>query len=50
MNDCIRKIINGVNLEEIIQYVKNNLYEKGPIDYVDLEIISYISYFQSDFF
>ena len=28
MNDCIRKIINGVNLEEIIQYVKNNLYEK----------------------
>lgn len=50
MNDCIRKIINGVNLEEIIQYVKNNLYEKGPIDYVDLKIISYISYFQSDFF
>lgn len=43
MDNVIKKIINGNNIEEIIRYVKNRLFLNGPTSTSDLEILSYLS-------
>ncbi len=48
--DLIRKIRDGVNLNEIMSYAKNSLYKNGPTDTVVLEILSYIKIFHPDYF
>lgn len=50
MDNIIEKIINGVNLEEIIERTIDNVYTNGPINQNDLEILTYFKYFQSEFF
>lgn len=50
MNNLIDKIINGIELEKIIENVINNIIENGPINQSDLEILTYIKFFQNEFF
>ncbi|MCI8467188.1 MAG: DEAD/DEAH box helicase [Bacilli bacterium] len=50
MTDLIYKIINGLDLDIIIKSVIKNIYKNGPIDFCDLEILSYYKHFQNDFF
>ena len=50
MNNLIEKIIKGEDLENIIEYVRKNIYFNGPIRTVDMEILSYFKYYQPDFF
>lgn len=42
MNDLLKKIIAGNEIDYIFQYVINNLYKKGPISVTDMEILSYL--------
>lgn len=50
MNDLIRKIMNGEDLEQTVAYVLKNLYTRGPISTTDMEIISYMTLYQPAFF
>ena len=50
MDNIIEKIINGENLEEIIEYVRKDIFINGPISTLDMEILSYLKYYQEDFF
>ena len=43
MNDIIRNIISKNQISEIFDYVINNLYQKGPVDITDMEILSYLA-------
>lgn len=48
--DIIRKIRNGVDLNEIMSFARDSLYKNGPTDTVVLEILSYIKMFHPDYF
>ena len=48
--NIIAKIRKGENLEEIINYVKSEIYKNGPNSSVVLEIVSYFKLFQPEFF
>lgn len=48
--DIIRKIRDGVNLNEIMSYARDSLYKNGPTNTVVLEILSYIKIFHPDYF
>lgn len=50
MNNIIEQIINGNNLESIIETVIQSIYINGPIIQSDLEILTYFKYFQNEFF
>lgn len=50
MNDLIKKIIAGEELEQIINYVVHNIFKNGPKNTTDLEILCYFSMYQSQFF
>ena len=45
MDNIIEKIINGENLEEIIEYVRKDIFINGPISTLDMEILSYLKYY-----
>jgi len=42
MNDLIKDIIAGENIEVIFKTVLNDLYRKGPTSTTDMEILSYL--------
>lgn len=48
--DIIKKIRNGVDLNEIMSFARDSLYKNGPTDTVVLEILSYIKMFHPDYF
>ena len=48
--DIIKKIRDGVDLDEIMSYARDNLYKNGPTDTIVLEILSYIKMFHPDYF
>lgn len=48
--NMIEKIRKGENLEQIIDYVKNDLYINGPNNVIILEIIAYFKLFQPSYF
>ncbi len=50
MKEIIRNIINGNQIPEIFDYVMNNLYQKGPVDGTDMEILSYLALYAPDVF
>lgn len=50
MKNLISKIINNENIPEIFSYAINNIYRKGPIEISDLEILTYISIYNKEFF
>lgn len=42
MNKLIERIINKDNLDEVYDYVRFNIFTKGPVEIGDLEILSYL--------
>lgn len=50
MTELISRIKNGDDVELYLQRILNNLHSKGPIDYGDLEVLSYIKLYQPDLF
>ena len=50
INEVIRKITTDQNVDEIIQYALDKLYEKGPTDISTMEILSYLKIFQPEKF
>lgn len=48
--NIIAKIRKGEDLEQIIDYVKSEIYQNGPNSSVILEIVSYFKLFQPEFF
>lgn len=50
MNNLIDRIKQGNNLEEVYDYVRNNIFTKGPVDITDLEILSYLCEYDKDRF
>lgn len=50
MDNLIDKIVKGKELEEIIEFVRKNIYFNGPISTLDMEILSYLKYYQPEFF
>jgi ATP-dependent RNA helicase DOB1 len=50
MNNLIKKIILGEDLEEIFNYVKNNIFRNGPISTTDMEILCYLKLYQFQLF
>ena len=49
MDNLIDKIVKGKELEEIIEYVRKDIYVNGPISTLDMEILSYLKYYQPEF-
>lgn len=50
MDNLIEKIKNGENLQEIIEFVRKDIYINGPISTLNMEILSYLKYYQKEFF
>ncbi len=50
MTEIIKKIINNEDVDNIINYTINQLYENGPTDNTLMEIISYLKLFQAEKF
>ncbi|WP_314297764.1 DEAD/DEAH box helicase [Capnocytophaga gingivalis] len=50
MENLIYKIKKGEDIEEIISFVLNRIYLNGPINISDMEILSYLSLYQRDYF
>lgn len=48
--DIIKKIRDGVDLDEIMSYARDSLYKNGPTDTIILEILSYIKIFHPEYF
>lgn len=48
--NIIAKIRKGENLDQIINYVKGEIYKNGPNNSVVLEIVSYFKLFQPEYF
>ena len=46
----IAKIRSGEDLDQIINYVKDEIYKNGPNNAVILEIVSYFKLFQPKYF
>lgn len=47
MKDIIRRIKNGDNISQIMQYVAHDIYVNGPINNTSMEILCYLSIYQS---
>lgn len=50
MNDLIKKIIEGSDLDKIFAYVLDNIYKNGPVSVTDMEILSYLALYQPKIF
>ncbi len=50
MNEVIKKIVEGKEIEEIIDYVITNIYKNGPENVTDMEILCYLSLYQEETF
>lgn len=50
MRNCIRKIIDGKDIDEIVSFVRNALFEEGPRNDAVLEIAAYLKMFQPEKF
>lgn len=50
MKDLIRSIIEHKNLDEVFDYVIENLYRNGPTSTTDMEILSYLALYNPDEF
>ena len=50
MNNAISRIINNDNISDILACVLNNLFENGPVNTSDLEILTYLNIYHKDFF
>lgn len=50
MNELISRIKDGEDVEPYLQGVLDSLHNKGPTNYGDLEILSYIKLYQPDLF
>ena len=48
--NVIAKIRSGKDLDQIINYVKDEIYKNGPNNVVMLEIVSYFKLFQPKYF
>lgn len=48
--NVIARIRRGEDLDQIINYVKDEIYKNGPNNAVVLEIISYFKLFQPEYF
>lgn len=42
MENLIERIKHGIDLDEVYEYVRNNIFTNGPVDISDLEILSYL--------
>lgn len=50
MKNIISRIIQNENVPEIFSYAIDNIYRYGPIDISDLEILTYISIYNKEYF
>ena len=50
MDNLLKKIINGIDVENILNIVIENIFADGPINRSYLEILSYIKYFHPKLF
>lgn len=50
MRDCIKKIINGEEIEDIFSFVENRIFKNGPVSTTDMEILSLLKLYQPDYF
>lgn len=50
MDNMIENIINGINVEELIIWIKKKIYENGPSDSDLIEMLTYLKYYQKDIF
>ena len=50
MNNLIERIRRRDHLEEVYDYVRNNIFTKGPVDATDLEILSYLCEYDKERF
>lgn len=48
--NIISRIRDGKDLDQIATFVKQKIFQDGPIDTVVLEILSYLKLFQNDYF
>lgn len=50
LSNVIEKIVNGENIEKLLEYCENDIYKNGPINTSTLEILSLIKELQSELF
>ncbi|WP_281232504.1 DEAD/DEAH box helicase [Flavobacterium gelatinilyticum] len=50
MNNVIKNIIESKNIDQIFCYVLDRLFKEGPIHITDMEILSYMSIYQTEKF
>lgn len=50
MNNVIKKIINGTDIQQIIKNVESNIFRNGPISITDMEILCYLKMYQKQEF
>ncbi len=50
MNDVIKKIISGEDIDSIFGYVLDRLFKIGPVSVTDMEILSYLKLYQPEKF
>lgn len=50
MNNLIKNIINGVDIESIIEIVVKDIYKNGPDNITNMEILCYLAIYQIDVF
>ncbi|MBQ2883377.1 MAG: DEAD/DEAH box helicase [Alphaproteobacteria bacterium] len=50
MNDLIKKIIDGTDIEQIFEYVIKNIYQEGPKEATFMEILCYLAIYQEETF
>lgn len=48
MNNLIKKIVKGEEIDLILQKVINNIFRNGPVKISDLEIITYLTIYQPE--
>lgn len=50
MNDIIKKILLGEDIDSIFEFVLDSLFKNGPISVTDMEILSYLRLYQPEKF
>ncbi len=50
MKNAISQIVKNENINELFSYAINNIYRYGPTEISDLEILTYISIYQKEYF
>ena len=50
MNNMLKRILQGNDISKILNSITNKLYENGPINRSDIEILSLIKYFFPEIF